>query len=188
MNEVIKNILERRSCRIFKEEKIEKELLKEIVKAGAFAPSAMNQQPWHFTVISNKDLLDQLSFDAKEIVKTHDLEYLRNYANNEKFHIFYNAPTIILVSHKEDAYEPKVDCAAATENILLAAQSLGIGSCWVEFVSCLFEKETPIAKKYMEKLGIPNGYKAIHAVALGYSKLETIPTPKHKENTINFVD
>ncbi|MGL5188307.1 MAG: nitroreductase family protein, partial [Cetobacterium sp.] len=96
MNEVIKNILERRSCRIFKEEKIEKELLKEIVKAGAFAPSAMNQQPWHFTVISNKDLLDQLSFDAKEIVKTHDLEYLRNYANNEKFHIFYNAPTIIL--------------------------------------------------------------------------------------------
>lgn len=184
MNEVIKNILKRRSCRMFKEDKIDKSILLEIIKAGTYAPSAMNQQPWHFTVISNKELIDQLSFSTKEILKNHDLEYVRKYGNNEKFHVFYNAPSIILVSHTENAYEPKVDCAAATQNMLLAAESLGIGSCWVELVSFLFEKETEVSKK----LEIPNGYKPLHAIALGYSKLDNIPVPKHKENTVNFID
>ena len=58
MNVVMENILTRRSCRMFKSDKLEKEILKEIVKAGTFAPSAMNQQPWHFTVITNKEVLD----------------------------------------------------------------------------------------------------------------------------------
>jgi len=188
MNETINTILKRRSCRIFKEDKVEKSLLENIVKAGIYAPSAMNQQPWHFTVISNKNLLDKISFDAKEVAKNNPLEYIRGYANNEKFHIFYNAPSVILISHKVDAYDPKVDCAAATENMLLAATSLGIGSCWVEFVSYLFEKETEISKKHMEELGIPKGYQTIHAIALGYSKLDNIPTPKHKQNVVNFID
>lgn len=188
MNETLNTILKRRSCRIFKEDKIDKSILKEIIKAGTYAPSAMNQQPWYFTVISNKKLLDKISFDTKEIAKNHPLEYIRGYATNEKFHIFYNAPSIILISHMENAYEPKVDCAAATENILLAATSFGIGSCWVEFISYLFEKETEISKKYVEKLEIPSGYKPIHAIALGYSKLDNIPVPKHKENTVNFID
>lgn len=118
MNQVMENILNRRSTRLFTEESIKKEVLEDIIKAGIYAPSAMNQQPWHFTVISDKDLLAELSLATKEEGKKHPLEYVRNYAKNEKFQIFYNAPVAIVISGDEKAYEAEVDCAAATENIL----------------------------------------------------------------------
>lgn len=185
MNEVLKVIRERRSTRMFKGEQIKDEELKEILDAGIYAPSATNKQPWHFTVIQNKEIIDSLSNGFKELAKKSDNEYIKRVGENEKFHVFYNAPTVILVSGDENNKMADVDCAAATENMLLAAESLGIGSCWVGFIAYLLNSES--GKEYLKKLGIPEGYKQIHSVALGYKRVNVTNAPARKENTVNYI-
>ena len=128
---------------------------------------------WHFKVIQNRELLAWLNCEAKEIVKQY--KPLKELANNEGFNIFYGAPTVILVSGKEGAIAIESDCAAATQNMLLAAESIGLGSCWIGFVLVAFNNSK--AKEYLKKLGIPEGYKPYASVAL-YKNTES---PKHPQ-------
>ena len=138
MNETMKSILSRRSTRVFMPDQIKEEELTTIIEAGLYAPSAHNQQSWNFTVVQNLELLNQLSNDAKEAAKHFDDHLIQQLANNEKFHAFYHAPTAIIISGEEKAMMPEVDCAAATENMLIAAESIGVGSCWVGFIGFVF--------------------------------------------------
>jgi nitroreductase len=184
-NDTIHTIKTRRSTRSFTDDQIKEDELQSVLEAGLYAPSAINQQAWHFTVIQNKELLNWLNEHAKETAKTFDNEHIRAMAHNEKLHIFYGAPTVILVSGKEDATSIESDCAAANQNMLLAAESIGLGSCWVNLILFLFQH--PDAKKYMQELGIPAGYRPICSVALGYKKVNTVNTPARKPNRINYI-
>jgi len=130
-------------------------------------------------------LLDQLSADAKENAKHFDDKLIQQLANNEKFHAFYNAPTAIIIPGEEKALMPETDCGASTENMLIAAESIGVGSCWVGFVTFAFGGEK--GKEYMERLAIPEGYKPYYAVALGYKKIENAKAPVRRENTVNYI-
>jgi nitroreductase len=185
MNETLQVIRNRRSIRAFKPEQIKEEELKEIIEAGIYAPSATNLQPWHFTVIQNKELLDWLNTNFKELAKKSDNDYIKRVGVNEKFHVFYNAPTVILVSGDETKHSAAVDCAAAVENMLIAAEAQDIGSCWVGFIAYLLNSEK--GKEYTKELGIPEGYKQIHSVALGYKKVNRTIAPARKENTVNYI-
>ncbi len=185
MNETLKSIRNRRSARSYLPEQIKDEELKAIIDAGIYAPSATNKQPWHFTVVQNKDLIDRLSDGFKEIAKKSDNEYVKKYGENEKFHVFYNAPTVILVSGDESNNYASVDCAAAVENMLIAAESLEIGSCWVGFIAYLLNSEE--GKEFVKELGIPEGFKQIHSVAFGYKKFNLTKAPARKENTVNYI-
>lgn len=185
MNETLNNIFNRRSNRVFLTEQITEEELNTIIEAGLYAPSAHNQQPWHFTVVQDQELLSQLNTDTKEVAKYFDDKVFHQIAANDKFHIFYQAPTVIIVSGEEKALMPRFDCAAATENMLIAAESIDIGSCWVGLVDFLFQhdKET----KYTQKLAIPEGYKPYYAVALGYKKARNGKAPARRENTVKYI-
>lgn len=185
MNETLKNIRNRRSTRIFLHDQIKEESLQAILEAGIYAPSASNQQPWHFTVIQNKDLLDELNIKFKEFAKRSESDYVRKVGENEKFHVFYNAPTVILVSGDENNNYASIDCAAAVENMLIASESLEIGSCWVGFIAYLLNSDE--GKELAQKLDIPKGYKQIHSVCLGYKRLNLSNGPKRKENTVNYI-
>ena len=138
MNEVINNILNRRSTRVFTEEKVDESLLKEIVNAGLYAPSSKNKQLWHFTVIQNEDILNQLDQDTKAAVKKYAEEKISNpdmlknitaKANNDAYNTFYKAPVAILISRDNNDITSQDDCALASQNIMLSAESLGLGSC-----------------------------------------------------------
>lgn len=185
MNETLKNIRNRRSTRLYLPEQIKEEELQAIIDAGIYAPSATNKQPWHFTVIQNKDIIDRLSDEFKKIARKSDNEYVKKYGENEKFHVFYSAPTVILVSGDENNSYSAIDCAAAVENMLIAAESLGIGSCWIGFIAYLLNSEE--GKKFVKELGIPEGFKQIHSVALGYKKFNLTNAPARRENTVNYV-
>lgn len=185
INQTIKDILNRRSTRTFTPEMIEEGKIEMIIKSGLHAPSAHNQQSWHFTVIYNKDLIDELSIETKKILGTFPDKMLKRISENEKFHVFYHAPVVVIVSGKESALMPSEDCAAATENMLIAAESLGIGSCWVGFVKSLFESEKK--ESYKEKLSIPEGYKPYYGIAFGNKEDKEVKTPRRKENTVNFI-
>lgn len=181
-NETLATIRNRRSIRNFKDEQIKDEELQAVLDAGVYAPSA-NDQAWHFTVIQNKELLAWLNHEAKEIAKQY--EPLKELANNEGFNIFYEAPTLVLVSGEEKAIAIESDCAAATQNMLLAAESIGLGSCWIGFVLVAFSSSK--AKDYLKELGIPEGYKPYASVALGYKNTESIKASPRKPGVINFI-
>lgn len=193
MNETINSIKNRRSTRIFLTEQIKEDELKVIIDAGLSAPSAGNLQTWHFTVVQNKELLDQLSNASKEVGRSVDHEVIRQLGNNIKFHTFYKAPTVVIVSGDKNGITTEADCAAATQNMLIAAESLGVGSCWVGYVSYLFgyipnKLGSDKGEEYKKQLGIPDTHKPYYAVALGYKESERNGNaPAKRENTVNHI-
>lgn len=185
MNEVIQNILNRRSVRVYSEEQIKQEDLDLILKAGYNAPSGCNMQPWHFTIVQNKELMTRLNIESKKEFADSDNEMFRKMAENEKYDIFYNAPTIIIVSGEKAAITGIIDCSAATQNMILAAESLGIGSCWVGLIAFLFKSER--AEEFIKLLQIPEGYEPFYAITLGYKKIPNPKMPQRRENIINYI-
>lgn len=188
MNQVIENIKKRRTTRAYKEDQIKREELEAILEAGIWAPSGHNRQPWHFTVIQNQEIIDKINKDVKEAAKVTKVEDIRKMMENEKFHIFYGAPTVVLVSYDEkNGLTALEDISAATQNILLAAESLGIGSCWNGIVTMGLAYNKELEKSITEELNIPENHKISHAIALGYAKTEILRGPKRKEDTVTYI-
>lgn len=185
MKDILTIIKERRSIRRFKTEQISNKDLNHILEAGLYAPSAHNQQSWNFTVIQSKDVIQAMSDDTKKSFVHAKDQRTRDLATNEKFHVFYDAPTVIVISGREDALMPQVDCAAATQNMLLVAESLNIGGCWNGYVAYLFESE--LGKSYLKSLNIPEGHQPYYAIALGYKGVDKLTPPPRKENRIQYI-
>lgn len=185
MNETLKVIKERRSTRKYKPEQIKEEELQAIVEAGIFAPSAHNMQSWHFTVIQNASLIAELNRQTKEAAKHFPDESVQKMADSDQFHVFYGAPTVIIVSGDNNGMLSQADCAAASENMLIAAEALAIGACWVGMVGLLFSSEQGAACK--TKLNIPEGYTPYHAIVLGYRDITTMNASKRKANSVQYI-
>jgi len=185
MNETLKTILSRRSIRAYKQEQIKDEELQKILEAGKFAPSAMNQQSWHFTVIQNKEMLHRINEACRAVYEKSENEVLKQRAKAENFSVFYNAPTYIIISGDEKAIAPINDCSLALGNMFLAAHSLGIGSCWIHAVNQLFKTED--SRTLKEALGIPEGYTPLCSGAFGYSEVEWPSPAPRKENVVHII-
>lgn len=184
-NETLKIIKQRRSIRSFKNEQIKNEELQAVLEAGLYAPYAWERSR-HFTVIQNKELLDRLNLAAKEVAKQMGMEHLRKLGNNEGFNCLYNAPTLIIVSGIEQAPIPlEADCATAAENMLIAAESIGLGSCWIFFVLIAFD--SPKGTELRKELKIPDGYKPYYSVLLGYKNAETANIPERNSELISYI-
>ncbi len=185
MNITLDAIKERRTTRKIKEEQISKETLEAIIEAGLYAPSAHNQQSWHFTVIQDPATIKDLNIATKKSLLSIPDEGIQKMASNETFDIFYGAPTLVLISGEDAAMMPKVDCAAATENMLIAAESLNIGGCWNGFVGRLFASEQK--NTYTTKLQIPEGYTTYYGVVFGNIEARAKNAPPRRENRVNFL-
>lgn len=186
MNAVIENILARKSTRAFKSQQINDNELNQILEAGRNAPSSMNRQPWHFTVIQNKELLDEIVSENKEIVlASEELKNINKWVNVPNYNNFYHAPTVILISGQEDNIWNACDCALAMENMSLAAHALNIGSCII--VSTRFLFKSAKATDYVKRLEIPQGFVPLYSLAIGYMVDENgKPAPK-KEDFVNYI-
>ncbi|KPU43537.1 coenzyme F420:L-glutamate ligase [Oxobacter pfennigii] len=184
-NETLKNIKQRRSTRSFKDEQIKDEELQAVLEAGLYAPYAWEYSR-HFTVIQNKELLGRLNIAAKEAARQMALEHLRELGSNECFNCLYNAPTLIIVSGDEKAPVPiEADCAAATQNLLIAAESIGLGSCWIFFVLLAFN--SPQGTELLKELKIPDDYKPCYSVLLGYKNTATVNMPEKNPDLITYI-
>lgn len=166
MNEVICAIEGRRSIRSYRTDPVPEEKLEAVVKAGLMAPSAMNQQSWHFVVISGK---------GAERYRTYCIEKLGRDP-------YYGAPAMILVFGKKDAIAPVCDGSLAIGNLLLAAKALGLGSCWIHCVNDLFKEEAAVAE-----WGVPAGYRPVGSVALGFPAGEAPAAKPRKEGTVTRI-
>jgi nitroreductase len=184
-NETLKIIKQRRSIRSYKDEQIREEELQVILEAGLYAPNA-GGQAWHFTVVQKKELLDRLNLAAKEAATQLDIEHLRQLGNDEKFNCLYGAPTLIIVSGDEHSPVPlEADCAAATQNLLLAAESIGLGSCWIFFVLLAFYSSQ--GSELQKELKIPEGYRPYSSAVLGYKKAASFNIPDRNPDLITYI-
>ncbi len=185
MNNTLHNIKERRTTRKFKEEQVKKETLEAIIEAGLYAPSAHNQQSWHFTVVQDANLIEDLNVATKEACLSVPDEAIQKMAANEGFNIFYKAPTVVIVSGNDSSIMPQVDCAAATQNMFIAAESLEVGGCWNGFVGILFSGER--RDEYIKKLQIPEGHTPYYAAVFGYPDYKASSAPERKANTVTYL-
>lgn len=176
MNDVLKAIAGRRSIRQYRGEQIQDAELKAILEAGLQAPSGHDTQPWHFTVIQKRELIDEISAGSKTVMRKSGVDWIAKLGETEKYNIFYNAPTVVLLAARKDALSPVADVSAALQNMLIAAESLGIGSCWMGFVKFFFQD----AQNY-KKIGIPEGYEVNYGMTLGYKPAGWKASPRQRK-------
>jgi nitroreductase len=185
MNQTIELIKSRRSVRKYTDEGVKKEHLEAIIEAGLYAPSAHNSQPWHFTVITDKTFIQELNKASLDAMVHSEVETFRKMASKENFDIFYHAPVVLIVSGEVDAMKPVTDAAAATQNMLIAAESLGLGTCWIALVE--YGLRSDHGPELISKLQLPSGYRPYYAVAIGHKQLDSQKAPKRRENTVNYL-
>lgn len=183
MNEVLQTIKNRRSIREYNPEQISQEELDLIIEAGIHAPTGHNMQPWHFTVVQDRKVIEHINEVSKKVMSTMEIEWIRDAGLNPEYDITYKAPTLFIVSGRKDWITSRIDCCAAVENMLIAAESLNVGSVWLGFAMFGFQNEGEA-----EKIGIPQGYEPYYAFALGYKTQDSQPaTPKRNYDVVNYV-
>ena len=160
VNPVLSNMMARRSIRKYLDKPVEHEKLEVIVRAGINAPSGMNRQPWIIRVVEDQ----QLIADVTEVYKRNNPEQVKR--DKDFKNMFRNAPNLICVCTPAEG-GGELDAGLLGENMMLAAQSMGLGTC------CLggpvrFLNTNADAKFFLERLDIPEGYKLNYILAIGY--------------------
>ena len=185
MNETLKVIRSRRSIRKYRPELISDAELRAILEAAVYAPSARNRQPWHFSVVRDQLIMARLKKALKANLLKCGVEFLVQRASEPGYVAFHDAPMVIIISADEAGGFSFLDCGAAAENIALAAESLNIGSCLMGSSEFLFLGDE--GEEIKKGLGIPDGYRHVCAVTLGYKDCDQpIPAPR-RDGMVNVV-
>ncbi len=186
MNDVFKNIYLRRAVRDYKPHEVPDDIIKELIKAGTYAPSGQNRQPWRFVVVKDKDVIARLSERTKKLLldgignsKDPEAESLATALKMPGFNVFYNAPVLVLIFSSPDAMSPERDCSLAAENMMLAARSLGIGSCFIGLALQMGSDDATL-----EELKVPKDHRLIAPLVFGYPIKDIQTAPPRKEDVI----
>lgn len=174
MNGTIESLVSRRSIRKYRDEMIPKETIEEIVKAGMYAPTGMNTQSPIILAITNKEMRDKLENLNARIMGREDSEP------------FYGAPVVLVVLVDKTKKTAIYDGSLVMGNLMNAAHSLGVGSCWIHRAKEEFELEE--GKALLKSLGIQGDYEGIGHCILGYvDGNEPEPAPR-KESYVYYID
>lgn len=170
MNEILKAIKERRSCKSYKPDMVPDEIIEQIVEAGLFAASGMGLQSPIILAVSDKETRDKLS------------------ALNSKYDFkhrpdpFYGAPVVLVVLANKSVPTYIYDGSLVVGNMMLAAHALGVGSCWIHRAKETFEDEE--GKALLEELGIEGDFEGIANCVIGYPTVENNKIPPRNEDRV----
>ncbi len=187
-------IVTRRSTRSYSSETVDQQLLDTIIDAGRMAPSGGNSQTCHFIVITNKDLLQKLAkmvkncFAAMEVTdgmyKSIASAITRAKTGNYVFH--YGAPCLIVMANEKNYGNNMADCSCALENMMIMANELDLGTCWINQLRWLNE-DAGLLKLFRE-LGMKDNERIYGSLAVGYPATEDgLPVRKPLPRTGNEV-
>ena len=172
MNEVMKNILTRRSVRKFSKQPVEREIIEDIVKAGLYATSAMNRQTWKFTVVTNQEKIKKLC------------EAIGNELGRGGYDMYQ--PTLLIIpSNHRDTVWGREDNACALENMFLAAHSYGVGSVWINQLQGISDK--PEIRAVLDAFGIPAEHVVYGVASMGYPA-ETVTDEKARIGAVAYIE
>jgi nitroreductase len=196
--EALEAILTRRSTRNYKSDAVEEKKLDQILQAARQAPSGGNNQTSHFLVIRNRDVLRKLigmteaAFAGMEITEATyaSLKHAITASKRGGYVFCYNAPVLIAVANRRDYGNNMADCACAIENMMVAANALDLGSCWINQLRWL--NEEPALVEYLRSLGMKEDERIYGAVIIGYPAAESgLPNRDlmaQKGNEVTFIN
>ena len=171
VNPVLSNIMARRSIRKYLDKPVEHAKLEIVVRAGINAPSAVNRQPWIVRVVEDQKLIA----DVTEVYKEANAEMVKR--DKDFKNMFRNAPNLICVCTPANG-GGELDAGLLGENMMLAAQSIGLGTCCLGgAVRFLLSNEK--CKFFLDRLDIPEGYKLNYILAIGYP--DELPAAKPRD-------
>lgn len=168
------SIITRRSTRKYLDKEVSQELLEKIIETGRYAPSGGNSQSNHFLVIQNKQIIDHLvkmverAFSQMEITENmyRSLQNSINLSKKGGYVFCYNAPVLIIVANKKDYGNNQADCALALENMMLEANELDLGSCYINQLKWLNEDQKSLS--YLQSLGMNEDERVYGSLIVGY--------------------
>jgi nitroreductase/ferredoxin len=198
--ETEKVILSRRSVRLYRKEQVPAFMVKRILEAGRFAPSAGNCQPWKFVVLRDPLIIQGLTRTTVDVCgklksvidyRRPGFKWLRPFSKalirirhndlhpvpfgamsliaDGRLGLWHGAPTVILVfKDVRGASSPDLDCGIAGQNMVLAAHSMGLGTCWVGFAKLAFQ----YSRKWTKRLDIHYPYEFMTSLSVGWPKGE----------------
>jgi glutathione peroxidase-family protein len=178
LNPVLSNIMARRSVRQYLDKQVEHEKLEMVVRCGINAPSGMNRQPWIVRVVEDASLIEQVT----EVYKKKNAEQVKKDPTFKN--MFRNAPNLICVCTPTNG-SGNLDAGLLGENMMLAAQSMGLGTC------CLggpvrFLNNNAEAKFFLDRLDIPEGYQLNYILAIGYPAEQPDAKPRD-ESKVKYI-
>ncbi|MDO4343966.1 MAG: nitroreductase [Eubacteriales bacterium] len=175
MNETIKAMEERRSIRKFKPDMVSREDIDKIIEAGLYAASGMGKQSAIIVAVTNKELRDRFS-EAN----------CRIGGWKEGFDPFYGAPAVLIVLADKSCATHVYDGSLVMGNMMLAAHSLGLGSCWIHRAKEEFEMEE--YRKLLKELGVQGEYEGIGHCVVGYADGEQPKAAPRKEGRVYYAE
>ena len=196
--DALQAILTRRSTRNYRPDPVESDKLDRILDAARQAPSGGNSQANHFLVIRNPEVIRRLTAMtetafAKMELREDTYASLKHAiaASKKGGYIFcYNAPVLIAVANRIDYSNNLADCACAIENMMIAANALDLGSCWINQLRWLNEDTNLVA--YLRSLGMKDDERIYGAVIIGYPATEDgLPKRdlmRQKGNEVTYID
>lgn len=174
MNETLKVLETRRSCRNFRTDMVETEKLEAIIKAGTYAASGMGKQASIIIAVTNKELRDKIAEENRKIGGW-----------DEGFDPFYGAPVILIVLADKAVGTYLYDGSLVLGNLMNAAESLGVSSIWIHRAKEEFESD--FGKKILADLGIEGNYEGIGHCALGYAAGPVNAPAPRKEDYVYYM-
>ena len=174
MNETLKVLESRRSCRKFKPDMITDEELNSVIKAGTYAPTGMGKQSPIIIAVTNKEMRRKIVEENRKIGGW-----------PEGFDPFYGAPVILIVLANKEIWTYQNDGSLVIGNMLNAAESLGLGSIWIHRAKEEFESD--FGKNLLKELGIEGEYEGIGHCALGYIDGEKSQAVPRKTNYVYYI-
>lgn len=172
--DAIRAILTRRSTRKYKDAGVDKDLIEKVVEAGRYAPSGSNSQSTHFIVITDKTVLNELAelvrqeFARMEVTEDTYIS-LKNSINASKsgnYIFYYDAPVLIVTANRKGYGNAMADSACALENMMIAANALDLGSCWINQLHWL-DDSTGI-RTFLQGKGLGEDETITGGLILGY--------------------
>lgn len=184
--DISETIFGRRSVRDYTAKMVDEPAIRRLIDAAVHAPSAVNQQPWTFTVVRDQRLLDRISRDAKShmlatLPSDATSGHFRSMLEDPGFQIFYHAPVLILISGIAQGPWIVEDCAMAAENLMLAAHAVGLGTCWIGFAQSFLNTQDG-----KTALGLPATWVPVAPLIVGHPRAAAAPVPR-KEPEIRWV-
>lgn len=172
--DVFSCIATRHSTRKFKEEPVPQEVLDKVIEAGRQAPSGKHKNQSRFIVIRKKEVLQELialvqqEFAKMEVTQENDDNFggAIRAAKKGGYVFMYNAPVLIVVANKRDYGNKYADVSCAMQNMMLAANALDLGSCWINQLRWL--QDNPVLRAYLQKLGMAEDEEVCASLSIGY--------------------
>ena len=171
MNEFIQMILHRASIRAFTDEPLTEEMISALVDCALSAPNGGNAQPWHFVFCTDREKLKALEDSQIAAIKASGNERMIALQESRNWKILFNAPLVVWITTREG--KSGVDAGIAGESMVLAAQSMGLGSCFIGGASAAFRG--PEQDKWKALFAIPEGYEVHCGLAVGHPAQDREP-------------